>query len=190
MKNNKEIQLATKNFLKAFREGNVSEIEKSTFVPYSPMLHYSNQKWALVGALTSIIIFFYLAYGALVVDSIHYWHIDLPVIVGLLVVFIFSILAFFFIKRYFLLDEILKNYIANPDQSRYGVVLTPDYFFELTPDAYHIIAKENIIRLDYEEIRSEEETYIELLIEMQDAIEARGVLYNPKDFDLKQWLAT
>lgn len=188
MKTKKEIQLARQDFLKAFREKNYTNVPHQAFVPYNPEVHYTNQKWALVGGLTSIIIFIYLLYNALVIDSIYYWHVDLPVIVGLCVVSIFSILAFFFFVRYRQLDEILKSFIQNPDISQYGSLLTSEYYFELTPEAYHIIPKENILRIDYEEVRSEEEVYIELLIESADQIEVRGVVYNPKEVDLKKWV--
>jgi uncharacterized integral membrane protein len=187
MKTKKEIQLAKQDFLKIFREKKYAEIPHEIFIPYDPYNHYTSQKWSIVGGLTSTIIFIYLLYNALIVDSIYYWHIDLPVIVGLLVVSIFSVFAFFFFVRYRQLDKILKDFIANPELSNYGSILTKEYYFELTPEAYHIIPQENILRVDYEEVRSEEEVYLELLIESADQIEVRGVVYNPKEIDLKKW---
>lgn len=187
MKNNKEIQLAEKDFLKAARLHQLSAFENATFIPYNPVIHYNNQKWALLGAATCATVFLYLLYNALAIDSIYYWQIDLPVVVGLMVISVFSILSIGFLLRYRQLDHIIDAYMKNPKETYYGALLTPEYYFERTPEAYHIIAKANIIRIDYEEQRSPEETYVELLIDRDDTIETRGVIYNPQVVDFKSW---
>ncbi len=188
MKSSKEIQLASKDFLKAFRENKIDTLDKCIFIPRNVATAYQTQKWALLGGLVSTIIFLVLFYICFVLDSVYYFTLAPPVIVGLIVVLMFPLFALGFAKRYFKINNELSNFIQNPHQNNFGVLLTKDYYFERSPKDYHIIARDNIIRIDYEEKRSEQELYLELLIESKNAIEIRGIVYNPNVFDFKSWI--
>jgi len=188
MKSNKEIQLASKRFLRAFREQRVHEIPNSTFVPHNPASFYANQKWTLFSGSLSLFLFFLLSYNAIAIDAVYYWHIDTPVILGLATISIFLFIGLYQINKFREMDKVMKLFLIDPQQVSYGVIITDEYYFEKAPDAYHIIAKSNIIGLDYEEEYPNGEMYLELLVEEEKGIEVRGVIYNPQHFDLKAWL--
>jgi len=80
--------------------------------------------------------------------------------------------------------------LTDKDTFSYGTILTEDYYFEYTLNNYHIIPRANIIRIDYEETRPNDEIYVELLIDIFDSIQVRSIVYNPTTFDLKAWVNT
>ena len=78
--------------------------------------------------------------------------------------------------------------LNNPYKSSFGVLLTDDYYFERLPGYYHIIPKANIVRIDYEEQRDNGEIYLELLLDLNEEYEIRGIIYRPEEYDFKEWL--
>lgn len=188
MKTAKEIQLAAFTFLRAFEQNKAHELD-GKFIAASPAILYQQHQYYLLGTIIFSILFIYLSYNALVVDEIYYWHIDLPVVVGILVVFLFLIIGAFLFTKYLNLHQVIKKYLENPQQTPYGVIITDEYYFENTPDAYHIIPKSNVIRIDYEEIRDNGEIYLELVLDVGEQIEIRGIIYRESEFDIKKWIA-
>jgi len=187
MKTPKEIQLAAITFLRAFKNNEAHEL-KGTFISFNPIELYQRHQLYLKGAVISGLLFLYLLYNAIIVDSVYYWHIDMPVIMGLIVVFFFLIISAVLIKRYRQMDKAIKALLVNPKQSPYGIVITDEYYFENVPNAYHIIPRNNIVRIDYEEKRANGEIYLEVVLELEDRFEVRGLTYKEEEFDLRTWI--
>lgn len=189
MKTTKEIQLATFTFLKAFQQNKAHELE-GKFIAASPSILYQQHQFYLWGTIVFGLLFAYLLYNAWVVDAVYYWHIDMPVVVGVLVIFLFLVIGLILFKKYLELYQVIKKFLENPTQIPYGVIITDEYYFENTPDAHHIIPRANIIKIDHEELRENGEIYLELLVELEDRIVARGVSYKESEFDFKTWIGS
>lgn len=188
LKTKKEIQLAAYNFRKVFVEGKASTLE-GHFIPSNASILYKQHQSYLIGAILFSCLFIYLFYNAVFVDAVYYWHVDLPVVIGLLIVFLFGGAALVCIYQYISLSKSIQLFLEQPNQIIYGVIITDEYYFENTPTVYHIIPKANIIRIDHEEMKPNNEIYLEFLLDMGEHIEVRGIFYKPTDFDLKSWVS-
>jgi hypothetical protein len=187
MKTPKEIQLAAITFLRAFKNKEAKQL-KGTFIAFNPIELYKRHQQYLKGAVVSGLLFIYLLYNAAIVDSVYYWHVDIPVVLGLIVVFFFFIISSVLTKKYLEMDKAIKALLVNSGQSPYGILITDEYYFENTPSAYHIIARKNIIRIDYEEKKADGQIYLEVVLELEDRFEVRGLIYKKEEFDLKTWV--
>lgn len=187
MKTYKEIQLAAQDFIRAFQSKDTSKFN-GTFIPFDIGKLYKKQQLYLAATLLCLFIFLYLLYNALFIDAIYYWHIDFPVILGFITISIFVSLSARFAWRYYFFNKTIQSLLSNPEQRIYGTLITDQYYFEYTPDNYHIIARENIIRIDYAETRNDGQHYLEILLDMEKHIENRGLLYKAEEYDLKAWI--
>ena len=188
MKTPKEIQLAAITFLRAFQDYKANELE-GDFIAYSPLFLYKQYQYYLGGAILFGLLFLYLFYNAVFVDAVYYWHVDLPVVMGFVIIFVFLLIFTILLQKFLKTDKIIKTFLANPDQSPYGVIITEEYYFENNPNEYHIISRSNIIRIDYEE-ETEKEIYLEIILDTGKAIEVRGIRYQKDEFDVKNWIKT
>ena len=186
MKTKKEIQLAALTFSRAFKTSQVSDLE-GTFIPFKLTHLYKEHQFYLGTSILFGALFAYLSYHAWFTDAVYYWHIDGPVIIGVSIIVLFFICFLFLINRYIQVGRYLKIALEKPDASPYGVLITKDYYFEHSPSDFHIIPRDNIVRIDHEEEKNQE-TYLELLLDMGDHYEVRGVTYNESDFDFKTWI--
>ena len=186
MKTSKEIKLASLSFLKAFKDSKVNDLG-GVFIPFSTLELYKRQHLLIIGMTLFGIISFYMLYNALFIDAIYYWHIDLPVLLGFIWIsiyfFIFSRISYNFFSN----NKILKKILANPEQNPYGVLITEDYYFENTLGIFHIIPRENILSINYEE-RRKDKIYLELVIDIENEIEIQGITYKKEEFDIKEWV--
>lgn len=187
MKTAKDIKIATLDYLKAFEEQKAHELD-GTFIPFNSLDLYQQHKFNLRAFLISLALFLYLAYNAWYVDAIYYWHIDFPVVFGILTILFFLFMMFFFLNQYIKTEKVLQATIESPNQTPYGVLITDEYYFENSPDSYHIIPRANIIRVEHEEERNNKELYIEVLVDVNDQLEIRGILYKKSEFDIKTWI--
>jgi hypothetical protein len=187
MKTKKEIQLAALTFSRAFKTSQVSDLE-GTFIPFKLTHLYKEHQFYLGTSILFGVLFVYLSYHAWFTDAVYYWHIDGPVIIGVSIIALFFICFLFLINRYIQVGRYLKIALEKPDASPYGVLITKDYYFEHSPSDFHIIPRDNIVRIDHEEEKNQE-TYLELLLDMGDHYEVRGITYNESDFDFKTWIA-
>ena len=78
----------------------------------------------------------------------------------------------------------IKKLLVTPNESPYGILITEEYYFENTPNTYHIISRDNIIRIDYEEERADDEIYLEVVLDIGKRLEVRGLSYKKEEFDL------
>lgn len=186
MKTKKEIQLAALTFSRAFETNQASNLE-GTFIPFKLTYLYKEHQFYLGMSTLFGILFCYLAYNAWFTDAVYYWHIDVPVIIGISVITLFLICFLFLANRYLQVDRYLKNALEHPDASPYGIIITEDYYFENTPSNFHIISRGNIVRIDYEE-QKKQGIYLELLLDMGSHYEVRGVTYDKSEFDFKAWV--
>lgn len=187
LKTTKEIQLAALTFRKAFRQGKADTLE-GTFIPSSPSILYQQHQYYLIGSIFFGLLFLYLFYNIWYVDAVYYWHVDVPVIIGLIIVFAFLIASIYCLYSYLTLSNSIKLFLEQPNQNIYGAIITEEYYFENTPTVYHIIPRANIIRIDYEELQPNNEIYLEILLDMEDHIEVRGLFYLASKFDIKAWI--
>lgn len=187
MKTKKEIQLAALTFSRAFKTSQVSDLD-GTFIPFKLTHLYKEHQFYLRTSIIFGLLFCYLSYNAWFRDAVYYWHIDGPVVLGVSVIFLFFICFLFLISRYIQIGQDLKRALDRPEASPYGVLITEDYYFENSPSNFHIISRDNIIRIDHEEEKNQE-IYLELLLDMGEHYEVRGVTYNESDFDFKAWVA-
>lgn len=186
MKTKKEIQLAAFTFSRAFRTNQVSDLD-GTFIPLKLTHLYKEHQFYLRTSILFGLLFCYLAYNAWFRDAVYYWHIDGPVILGVSVIVLFLICFLFLITQYFQTGQYLKQALEQPNSSPYGVLITDDYYYENSPSNFHIISRDNIVRIDHEEEKNQE-IYLELLLDMGGHYEIRGVTYNESDFDFKAWM--
>lgn len=187
MKTKKEIQLATLTFSRAFKTQKASSLE-GVYIPFNPSYLYKEHQFYLGSSITFGVLFTYLAYHAWFTDAVYYWHIDGPVIIGISIIVLFLVCFLFLFNKYLEIGNHLKTILETPDESPYGIIITDEYYFENTPKEFHIIPKENIVRIDHEETIKEHEVYVELLLDMGDHYELRGVTYNESQFDFKAWV--
>lgn len=187
MKTKKEIQLAALTFTRAFKTSQISDLD-GTFIPFKLTHLYKEHQFYLGTSILFGVLFCYLSYHAWFTDAVYYWHIDAPVIIGISVIAFFFICFLFLTSRYIQIGRDLKNALEKPKTSPYGVLITVDYYFEYSPSNFHIIPRDNIVRIDHEE-KKEQETYLELLLDMGSHYEIRGVTYKESDFDFKAWIA-
>ncbi|WMX16405.1 hypothetical protein [Aureispira sp. CCB-E] len=187
MKTEKEIQLAASAFSSAFDNNQATTLE-GTFIPYQYAYLYKKQQFYLGASVLIGVLFCYLAYHAWYTDAVYYWHIDGPVVTGITIIALFLVTFLFLVRQYFQIGLYINDALKNPRQSRYGTLITKEYYFENNPREFHIIPKENIVRIDHEEKRKNQEIYLELLLDMGNRYELRGITYHPTDFDLKAWI--
>lgn len=187
LKTTKEAHGVALTYLHAFDNQSIDTIN-GTFFPAAPLeLHQYTQRylWAAVvmGGVALL-----LSVQAITVDAIHYWHVDVNVIVGVLVILGFWGVGGWWLRQYLRYTNLLKIALVRPQNYPYGVVITDTYYFERRPTAFHIIPRSNIVRIDYEEIFPNGELYLELLLEWENCYESRGIFYHPDEFDLRQWI--
>lgn len=187
MKTAKEIQTAASNFLQAFKEHKVSELE-GTFIAYDPIYLYKQNQFYLSSAIAISLLFSFLVYNAWYIDAVYYWHIDGPVIIGVLTIVAFLGLALLLISKFLSTSKQIQFILLHPQEHPYGVLITEEYYFENTPKEYHIIPRENIVKVDYEERQKNNKIYVELLLDMGDHHEVRGIHYQEEEFDFKSWI--
>jgi hypothetical protein len=186
MKSRKESQLAAITFLRALKE-NTTEDLGGVFIPFSTLELYKRKHLLMTGIATFGFLSIYILYNALYIDAIYYWHIDLPVILGFLWISIYFLIFFRLLHNFWTNNKVLKKILTNPDESPYGVLITDDYYFENNIGIYHIIPRDNILRIDYEETRKSN-IYLELLIDIGDNLEVQGITYKKEEFDMKEWI--
>ncbi len=186
MKSPKEIKLAARNFMRVFKN-NEASLQAGTFIPFSPSDYFKQQQIILLGAFLFGFIGVYLAINAFWVDAVYYWHIDMPVIIGTLMILIYFIIFTRLAINYYKFNKVIQVYFKDPQKCPYGVLITDQYYFENTPESYHIIARDNIINIDYEEVRSER-YYLELLIDDGNDYILQGIHFDPVVFDMKAWV--
>lgn len=186
MKTKKEIQLAALTFSRAFKASQVSDLD-GTFIPFKLTHLYKEHQFYLRTSILFGLLFCYLSYNAWFRDAVYYWHIDGPVILGVSVIVLFFICFLFLISRYIQIGQELKKALDQPDASPYGILITKEYYFENNPSNFHIISRDNIVRIDHEEEKNQE-IYLELLLDMGEHYEVRGITYKRSDFDLKSWI--
>jgi hypothetical protein len=188
MKSPKEIKLAALNFMRISSNYEMDQ-QEGLFIPFAPKDYLKEQRTLLLAALSFGIIGLYLAINALHVDAVYYWHIDIVVIVGLLTISIYFVLFFKLLSSYLTFNKVLKEFDKDPKKCPFGVLITPQYYFENTPKSYHIVARENIVKIDYEENKNEG-YYLELLIDNGEDYTLQGFHFDPSVFDLKAWVQT
>lgn len=186
MKTAKEIKLAARNFLRIFKN-NEAYLQDGTFIPFSPHDYFKQQQLILTGAVLFGIIGLYLAYNAFWVDAVYYWHIDLPVIIGTVMILIYFVIFLRLTYKYYQFNQVTKVYFKEPNKCPFGILITDDYYFENTPGTFHIIARDNIVKIDYEEQRKDG-YYLELLIEEDEDYILQGISYKPNEYDIKAWV--
>lgn len=187
LKTTKEAQGVALTYLHAFENQAIDTIN-GTFFPAPPLkLHQYTQRylWAAIvtGGITLL-----LSLQVIIVDAIHYWSINMNVIMGVLVILGFWVAWGWYIRQYLKYTNLLKIALVQPQNYPYGVVITDTYYFERHPTTFHIIPRSNIVRIDYEEPRPNGELYLELLLEWEDHYENRGIFYHPNEFDLRRWI--
>lgn len=187
MKTKKEIQLAALTFSRAFKTSQASDLD-GTFIPFKLTHLYKEHQFYLGTSILFGVLSCYLSYHAWFIDSVYYWHIDFPVIIGLSIILLFFTCFAYLTNKYIQIGQNLKNALEQPDASPYGILITEDYYFEHNPSNFHIIPKDNIVRIDHEE-ETDQAIYLELLLDMGGHYEIRGVTYNESDFDFKAWMA-
>ncbi|BDS12917.1 hypothetical protein [Aureispira anguillae] len=187
MKTPKEIQLATLTFLRAFKDQKASELE-GTFIPFDPVFLYKQYQVYLGGTILFTVLFLFLLYNAWFIDAIYYWHIDFPVILGFLVIGFFLVVSIVLANKTIKTNREIQFVLKNPNKAPYGVLITEEYYFENAPNAHHIIPRENIIKIDYEELNPNNEIYLELLLDTGNHYEVRGITYKAEEYDLKSWI--
>lgn len=186
MKTPKEVQLATHDFLKAFQHNSIDTLD-GTFIPINKNILYKKSRYNLaLGLITSSI-------SLLLLYQVFWIEYDLPIyiyIITSIAVLVLLALSAIPLIQYRQTQQYVEKLLNDDDTLNYGVLLTDEYYFEYTIDDYHIIPKANIICIDYEEERSNNEIYIELLVDIFDSIQVRSIVYNPAVFDLKAWINT
>jgi len=186
MKTKKEIQLAALTYSRAFQTNQIDDLN-GIFIPFKPTHLYKEHQFYLGTSILFGILFCYLSYHAWFTDAVYYWHIDAPVIIGVSIILLFFICFLFLISRYFQIGKDLKKALDQPNASPYGVLITKDYYFENSPSNFHIISRDNIVRIDHEEEKNQV-IYLELLLDMGEHYEVRGVTYDESEFDFKAWV--
>lgn len=186
MKTDKEIQLATQTFLHAFDKNEFSELG-GTFIPFNSVQIYKQHQFYLVSAISFGLLFCFLSYNAWYIDAIYYWHIDLPVVIGILVITLFLLLFLFSINQYIKISKTLQLLLQNPNEKCYGVLITDDYYFEKSPNEYHIIPRANIVKVDYEET-NKDSIYLELLLDLGNHYKIKGLTYKETEYDIRSWI--
>ena len=129
MKTAKEINLAKSMFLDAFNEFNADKL-KGVFIPISLIEINKQNRLNLNGSICFGILFLYLFYNAIYLDSIFYWHIDFPVIMGLITISIFLLIYIRLTYKYLHIKKILNLLAQNPKKNPFGVLLTDEFYFE------------------------------------------------------------
>ncbi|MGH1336778.1 MAG: hypothetical protein ACRBFS_11685 [Aureispira sp.] len=187
IKSKKEIQLAALTYSRALEQQKVEDIEGQFFAADTGFL-YKKQQQALAYclAMTSLCIFM-LVY-IIVTEANYYAQLDSLVLACCLFWLSLVGISAWLFKQYLTGSQHLQMVLNNPNKSSFGVLLTKDYYFECLPGHYHIIPKANIIRIDYEQQRENGEIYLELLLDLEEQYEVRGILYRPEEYDLKKWI--
>jgi hypothetical protein len=189
MKSNKEIRLAALTFLRLLDQQKVAQIE-GTFLPTDANYLYQNQQRSLAYCLGMSAVCLFIFIYTLLMETNYYAQMDAVGIASLVFWATLVGVTVLLLRQYFKHSQHLKEVLKNPRQSKYGIVITDEYYFERLPDHYHIIPKSNVVRIDYEEERKGRGIYLELLLELDDSYEVRGLLYHPDEYDIKAWLAT
>ena len=187
MKTKKEIQLAALTFVRAFKTSQPSDLD-GIFIPFKLTHLYKEHQFYLGASILFGALFSYISYHAWFTDAVYYPQIDGSVIIGLSIIAFFFSCFLFLLNRYIQIGQDLKNALEKPKTSPYGVLITDDYYFEHSPSNFHIIPRDNIVRIEHEEEKNQE-IYLELLLDMGGHYEIRGVTYQESEFDFKAWLA-
>ncbi len=109
MKSRKEVQLAAITFLRLLKDNNTEDL-KGVFIPFSTSELYKKKNWLMAGIAIFSFLSVYMLYNAIVIDAVYYWHIDLPVIIGLLWISFYFIILFIFVYKFWLNNKLLKEY--------------------------------------------------------------------------------
>jgi len=186
MKTKKEIQLAALAFSRAFKNNQTSDLN-GIFIPLKPNHLYKEYQFYLIISIFFGLLFSYLSYHVWFTDAIYYWYVDGSLIIGIAIISLFLIFFLYLIKQYLQTSRYLKKALEQPEESPYGVLITKDYYFENSPDSFHIIPRDNIVHIDHEEVRNQE-IYLELLLDIGGHYEVRGISYYEAEFDFKAWI--
>lgn len=187
IKSQKEIQLAAMTYLRAFVKQRVESVD-GHFFPADPSFLYKKQQRTLAYFLGMAALSLFVILYTLLTEVNFYAQLD-PLVaacVGLWL-FLIGITAWLF-KQYRAGSRHLEMVLNDPKKASFGVLITEEYYFERLPDYFHIIPKANIVRIDYEETRDNGEQYLELLLDLGEEYEIRGILYRPEEYDIKAWL--
>ncbi len=187
LKSDKEIQLAAFNFLRTMERDQTASIE-GVFIPADPSFLYQRQQRNLLYFLGMAALCLYIFFYTMITEANYYAQLDPLVIVCLGLWILLILITLWLLRQYIKHGRQLQLVLQNPQSAAYGVILTDEYYFERLPDSYHIISKANIVRIDFEEPRKRGKMYLELLLEMDDHYQVRGLLYSPKEYDIKAWL--
>jgi hypothetical protein len=188
-KSNKEVQKAALTFIRILEQHNLASIE-GKFFPADAGILYKKQQRTLTYCLAMGALCLFLFLYVLLVEFNYYAQLDPLVIACSLFWGVLVFITFWLFNQYSKDSKLLQMALDNPQKSTFGVLITEDYYFEHLPNYYHIIPKSNIIRIDYEEKRANGEVYIELLVDVDDHLEVRGILYRPEEYELKDWINT
>lgn len=187
IKSKKEIQLAAFTFLRALEQQEISTIE-GQFFPVDPNCLYQKHQYTLGCCLIMGALCLFLPFIGIREEISYYDQQNFLIIIftvgwlSLVGIFAWSLQQYLKTRRH------LKTALNNPQSSSFGVLITEEYYFERSTDHYHIIPKANIVRIDYEEQRNNGETYLELLLDLEEVYEIRGILYRPEEYDIKSWI--
>lgn len=188
-KTKKEIQLAALTYWRAFEQQQLDTI-KGDFFPADTGFLYKKQQRALGYFLAMASLCIFILLYVWVIESNYYAQLD-PLVAACVAFWLLLVaLTAWLFKQYLTGSRHLQMALNNPQQSSFGVLLTEEYYFERLPNFYHIIPKANVVRIDYEEEHDNGEIYLELLLDLEEQYEIRGILYHPKEYDMKAWLAS
>lgn len=183
------MQLAALTYWRALEQQQAATVE-GKFFPVDTGFLYKKQQQALgyFLAMASLCIFIFLY--ILVIESNYYAQFD-PLVAACFVFWLILVsLSAWLFKQYWVGSHHLQMALKTPQKSSFGVLLTEEYYFERLPNYYHIIPKANVVRIDYEEERDNGEVYLELLLDIEEQYEIRGIIYHPEEYDFKAWLAS
>ncbi|MFK7797432.1 MAG: hypothetical protein AB8E82_08255 [Aureispira sp.] len=187
LKSNKEVQQAALTFSRNLEQQNLESIE-GQFFPADTGILYKKQQRTLAYCFGMGVLCLFIFLYVLLIEFNYYAQLDRLVIACTLFWGVLVAITVWLFNQYSKDSKLLQMALDNPRKSTFGVLITPDYYFEHLPNYYHIIPKSNIIRIDYEEKRDNGEVYLELLIDMDDQLDIRGILYRPEEYELKEWI--
>lgn len=187
LKSKKEVQQAALTFSRILEQHNLASIE-GKFFPADTGILYKKQQRTLAYCLAMGGLCLFLFLYVLFVEFNYYAQLDSLVIACSLFWGVLVLITAWLFNQYSKDSKLLQMALDNPQKSTFGVLITPEYYFEHLPNYYHIIPKSNILRIDYEEKRDNGEVYLELILDIDDHLEIRGILYRPAEYELKEWI--